>query len=582
MRIVTVRRISQVMFVAMLVWFAIVTSYGGDWWKLRGWTVNLLLQLDPLVGLGTILTTGTLYKGLLWGAATLALTMLIGRFFCGWICPFGTMHQAVAWLAHRKKSTARKLELNSYHGGQSVKYYILLFFLGLGAFPILGKSLMTGLLDPIPLVTRSVTLMLLPIADGPARLVSGAQRYYVESASILVVFFAALAMNLYIPRFFCRFVCPTGALFGIFNRFAVLRIGKTHAHCTDCLRCEKSCEGACHPAGNFRVSECVLCMNCLHDCKHGFITYGPSRSAGGEVEAPDISRRGFVLSVAAGAAALPAIRLSNAMGENYDPSLIRPPGSLPEQQFLERCIKCGQCMRVCPTNVIQPAGIQHGIESLWTPALNNRIGSSGCQYFCTSCGNICPTAAIRPLTMDEKHGTGDFADKGPIKLGTAFVDRGRCLPWAMGRPCIVCQENCPVSPKAIYTTDVFETIRDGERAVTAAGAGWLTLDGPKMAPRTLTTGDYFVVVPSLGAEPVMIVDNSADTVAPDPAHKWAKLPEAGTNVLLQVRLQKPWVDIHQCIGCGICEHECPVSGLRAIRVSAEGESRNKRSRLGLR
>jgi ferredoxin len=90
------------------------------------------------------------------------------------------------------------------------------------------------------------------------------------------------------------------------------------------------------------------------------------------------------------------------------------------------------------------------------------------------------------------------------------------------------------------------------------------------------------VMPSFDPVPVMIVDNSADTVAADPSRKWAKLPDAGTTVLLQVRLQKPWVDIHQCIGCGICEHECPVSGLRAIRVSAEGESRNKRSRLGLR
>jgi polyferredoxin len=581
MKITTVRRISQVMFLVMFLWFAIVMTYGSEWWRLRGWPVNLFLQLDPLVGLGTILTTGTLYKGLLWGAGTLVLTMLIGRFFCGWLCPFGTMHQAVGWLAHRGKPVARKLELNSYHRGQAVKYYILLFFLGMSAFHVLGTGLMTGLLDPIPLVTRSVTLMALPIADSADKVVSSAQRYYVEAASILLVFLAALAMNLWRPRFFCRFICPTGALFGIFDRFSLLRIGKTHAHCTDCLLCEKACEGACHPAGNFRQSECVLCGNCLNDCRHGFITYGPARSAGGEVESPDISRRGFVLSIAAGAAAMPAIRLANSVGANYDPSLIRPPGSLPEEQFLERCIKCGQCMRICPSNVIQPAGIQHGIESLWTPALNNRIGSSGCQYNCTSCGNICPTAAIRPLKMDEKHGTGDFADKGPIKLGTAFVDRGRCLPWAMGRPCIVCQENCPVSPKAIYTTEEYQTIRDGERAVSASGDGWLTLTGPKMTARSLTTGDYFIVVPSLDAMPVMIVDNSADTVAGDPAHKWKTPPQAGVKVLLQVRLQKPWIDIHQCIGCGICEHECPVSGLRAVRVSAEGETRNQRSRLGL-
>jgi ferredoxin len=320
-------------------------------------------------------------------------------------------------------------------------------------------------------------------------------------------------------------------------------------------------------------------MNCLHDCKHDLITYGPWRSAGGEFDTPDISRRGFILSVAGGAVALPAIRLANSVGANYDPSLIRPPGSLPEQQFLERCLKCGQCMRVCPTNVIQPAGLQHGIESLWTPTLNNRIGSSGCQYNCTSCGHICPTAAIRPITWDERHGTGDFAGKGPIKIGTAFVDRGRCLPWAMERPCIVCQENCPVSPKAIYTTEEYQTVRDGTYKIASADGDSITFSSGPMKAKAFATGDYYLVVPSVDAAPHQITDNTADSVKV--ATGFRTKPLAGQDALVQVRLQKPWVDIEQCIGCGICEHECPVSGLRAVRVSAEGETRNKRSRLGL-
>jgi polyferredoxin/NAD-dependent dihydropyrimidine dehydrogenase PreA subunit len=580
MRIVTVRRISQVFFLLLFTWFCVVSTSGTDWWRLRGWPVNLFLQLDPLVALGTVLTTGKLYAGLLWALPVLVLTILVGRFFCGWLCPFGTMHQAVGWLAHRNKPTARRLELNSYRRGGAVKYYILLVFLGMGAFPVLGRSLLTGLLDPIPLVTRSVNLMLLPIMDSADKFISVTQRYYTEAALILVVFFVALAMNLLIPRFYCRFICPTGALLGIIDRFALLRIGKTHAHCADCLRCERACEGACHPAGNFRISECVLCMNCLHDCKHELITYGPARSAGGEFDTPDISRRGFVLSVAGGAVALPAIRLANSVGANYDPLLIRPPGSLPEQQFLERCLKCGQCMRVCPTNVMQPAGLQHGIEALWTPTMNNRIGSSGCQYNCTACSHICPTAAIRPLKMDEKHGEGAFADKGPVKIGTAFVDRGRCLPWAMGKPCIVCQENCPVSPKAIYTTEEYETIRDGTKTIASADGDSITFSSSSLTAKALATGDYYLVIPSVDGLPYKIIDNTASAVKA--AQAWRDKPAPGQAALVQVRLQKPWVDIDQCIGCGICEHECPVSGQRAIRVSAEGESRNKRSRLGLR
>ena len=98
MRIVTVRRISQVFFLVLFLWFTLVTTFGERWHELRGWPVNWLLELDPLVGLGTVLTTGTLYAGLLWAVATLVLTAVLGRFFCGWLCPFGTLHQFFGWL----------------------------------------------------------------------------------------------------------------------------------------------------------------------------------------------------------------------------------------------------------------------------------------------------------------------------------------------------------------------------------------------------------------------------------------------------------------------------------------------------
>jgi ferredoxin len=193
----------------------------------------------------------------------------------------------------------------------------------------------------------------------------------------------------------------------------------------------------------------VLCFNCREDCKEQTISYQIIPSLAGEETNPDVSRRGFALSLVSGVFAIPAVRLSNKLGSNWTYNIIRPPGALSEREFLNRCIKCGQCMRICPTNVIQPGGVEGGLENLWTPVLNNRIGSSGCQLNCVACGQICPTSAIRPITLAEKLGADEFADVGPIKLGTAFVDRNRCLPWAMDKPCIVCEENCPVSPRFI-------------------------------------------------------------------------------------------------------------------------------------
>ncbi len=444
----------------------------------------------------------------------------------------------------------------------------------MAAFPSLAVSLQTGLLDPIPLITRSFNLVMMPILNRGFHIASATERFYTGAWLIFAVFVTAVLLNFAIPRFYCRFVCPLGALFGLIDRFAVWRIGKTKAECINCRLCNVNCEGGCEPASQIRISECVLCFNCLDDCKHNLLAYQTKKSAAGEITDPDISRRGFVLSLAGGVLAIPAVRLAAKLTTNRDHLLIRPPGALNEQEFLKRCIKCGQCMRVCPTNVIQPAGLDRGVENLWTPVLNNRIGSSGCQLNCVSCSQVCPTAAIRPLTLDEKLGKGGFADKGPIKLGTAFFDRGRCLPWAMGRPCLVCQENCPVSPKAIYTRETFNTVRDGKFRIKAVSSGALTIADAKITPAKYATGDYYCL---FGGDRFKIISNTEDTVVL--AADERILLKSQDLMEIQVRLQRPYIDVEKCIGCGTCEHECPVAGRPAVRVSSEGETRNPDNKI---
>ncbi|MHC4571459.1 MAG: 4Fe-4S binding protein [Planctomycetota bacterium] len=577
MKIVQVRRISQAFFFSIFVWFCIVSTVGEKLWQIRGWPVNWFLQLDPLVAIGTMLTTHTLYQGLLWALATVVLTIVLGRFFCSWVCPFGSIHHFVGFWGNRKKPAAQKIQLNKYRKAQYVKYFVLIVFLFMAAFPSLFATLQTGLLDPIPLVTRSFNLVLLPVFDRPINVTSVTQRFYVWAWLIFVMFLTTVLLNLYIPRFYCRFICPLGALLGIINRFAIWRIGKKQNECVDCKLCEKSCEGGCEPAGNMRISECVLCLNCLDDCKHELISYQTQPSLAGEITNPDISRRGFMLSLASGIFAIPAVRLSNKLGSNWYHRVIRPPGALAEDEFLKRCVKCSQCMRVCPTNVIQLGGFEGGLENLWTPVLNNRIGSSGCQLNCTACGQVCPTSAIRPITLSEKLGTDEFAKAGPIRLGTAFFDRGRCLPWAMDKPCIVCEENCPVSPKAIYTQECFNTIRDGVLTVKKATDNTIETVEENLLLDRFATGDYYCV--TKGGERMKIVANTENSIAIAPDKQFEKIPSAGSKIEVQVRLQKPYVDIEKCIGCGICEHECPVSGKKAVRVSAEGETRSTDRKL---
>jgi ferredoxin len=549
----------------------------------------------------------------------------------------------VGFLRNKKRSLSQKAAGNQYHGAQSIKYIILVFLLGaaagdliarptvvlvdryspLGTFLALvllvllffslkrlfsktGKlpwltfhvaaialffglflgnnlvvaSLQTGLLDPIPLITRSVNLIVLPILQGSVQWPAEGTRYAVGAWLIGAVFLTAVLLNLRVPRFYCRFLCPLGALFGILGRFSLWRVGASEGKCSNCLRCEAHCEGACTPSGEIRINECVLCMNCLNTCHDDLIGYRTSRSELGEVVSPDLSRRGVVLSLLSGVAAVPIIRLGGVIGANWQPRIIRPPGALSEADFLKRCLKCGQCMRICPTNIIHPAGFQGGLEGLWTPELNFRVGTSGCQYNCVMCGHVCPTAAIRSVTLDEKKGKNDFSADGPIRLGTAFVDRGRCLPWAMDKPCIVCQENCPVSPKAIFTRKQYITLRDGRFLVRKVSGVNVELDGTKLIPGAVATGDFFcLATENMNNLRGQILKNTENSIVLAQGHPWSEMFRPGTPLEIQILLKRPFVSPDKCTGCGICEHECPVSGKRAIRVTAENESRSKEHAL---
>ena len=109
---------------------------------------------------------------------------------------------------------------------------------------------------------------------------------------------------------------------------------------------------------------------------------------------------------------------------------VRPPGSLPEEAFLQACIRCGECFQACPNDVLQPAGFEHGLAGLWTPQVN--ANWAGCESSCNNCGQVCPTGAIRALPMEEKR---------VARMGLAKVEP-TCLPLAGKEACQLCVDEC--------------------------------------------------------------------------------------------------------------------------------------------
>ncbi len=312
MRIVVVRRVVQVFFVLLAFVLAFVATPGEGPIGMRGWPVSWMLELDPLVALGTILATGTLYAGLAWALVTVALTLVFGRVFCGWICPFGALHQFIGWLGRRRRKLSEQFAVNRPHKAQVLKYYILIWMLvaaagdfliqamrasfhdsalmagvvaivalviallaarrivrrwwaaALVVLPLLVlwwgvgylsgpssvriASLQTGLLDPIPLFFRSIHLAVLPLLDDVVAFPWGGLRTVSGAWLVGAIFVAALLVNLWSPRFYCRYLCPLGALLGLLGRNALWRVSRVSARCTDCDLCEQHCEGACSPS----------------------------------------------------------------------------------------------------------------------------------------------------------------------------------------------------------------------------------------------------------------------------------------------------------------------------------------------
>jgi ferredoxin len=265
-----------------------------------------------------------------------------------------------------------------------------------------------------------------------------------------LIFLGVLLLNLYKERFWCRYLCPAGALLAFLARWNLVKVRVNSKKCVQCKICALHCQTQATPFPNsdWQPGECVYCYSCSSLCPTAAIDF-PLRPAPAHSKPVDFTRRKWIFSTALSLAVVPLFRIS-ASGKRASEKLIRPPGALPEAKFLAACAKCGECMKVCPTNALQPAVGQAGPEGLWTPVLVPRIGY--CEYYCSLCTQVCPTGAIKELKIKEKV---------KVRIGSAWIKKDRCIPYALGDSCTVCEEQCPTSPKAIQLVETEVLLPDG-------------------------------------------------------------------------------------------------------------------------
>jgi polyferredoxin len=475
--------------------------------KQDGWSpdaVNIPMRLDPLLMLAHLLSSRTFLLGSTLALLSIALAVVFGRAWCGWLCPLGTLLD----IFPLKKPRGKRLP--PAESWRKAKYGLLIVTL---VAALLG-NLTLLIFDPLTILFRSLSMAIWPALDQivmrteellfsvpalstPVAVIDqwirpdifpGEPLYYRDAVLFGAVFLAVIGLNLLAPRAWCRYLCPLGGLLGLISKAALYR-RKVGEECKGCTLCTAACPtGTIDPKKAYTSdpSECTMCLDCLEACPRGLVAFQPKTSLARWNEY-DPDRRDALLAIG-GVIAWAALFRTGSMAKREPPYLLRPPGvrnTEPDQISFSKCIRCSECMRACPTQALQPAVPEAGLEGIWTPVLVPRLGY--CDYACNACGQICPVQAIPPLSLEAKR---------LEVIGKAYIDQDRCIAWSDHRDCIVCEEMCPLPDKAIQLEET----------------------------------------------QVWAPDNNRVTV---------KLP----HVLRE-----------QCIGCGICEYKCPVNGKAAIRV----------------
>lgn len=463
-----IRRLSQLSFLAVFVFLFVNTDYTGS--DELEYAVNILFRLDPFLAAVTMLAAKTVIALMLPALIVVVLTLLLGRSFCGWFCPLGTMLDGERYLV----PTDKKGYVTLYPRLGKVLMFatLLLAFFGfhiagyLDPFSILVRGLAQTVYPAFHALTQEffgftygtmpdfVNAATEPVYSWLKEWVLPAERKYFQLVYLSFVILALVFLfEIAQKRFFCRNICPLGAMLGLLGAKAPLKTRGGSDDCGNCRICAKLCRmGAIDEQRAVDMSACNLCIECAVKCPRQIISFGVDRATPKPAQA-NLSRRHF-LGVLAAAVALPSVKAANALTKNPDPLLVRPPGALAEKEFLQRCVRCAECLQVCIGNALQPVMLEGGLDSIFTPKLVARTGY--CEFNCTLCGQVCPTGALRKLTLTEKH---------QLKIGNAWFDKDRCLPWAKGIPCMVCEEHCPTPEKAIRFRQGETVNTKGERVM---------------------------------------------------------------------------------------------------------------------
>ncbi len=412
---------------------------------------NPFLKTDPLILLTHLQIEWDYFFGM---AGILALTVIFGRFFCGWICPLGTLIEILDLCI----KPLRKVIQKRLFQDRSLTTFAHRFALYPPSWFILGALLVAVFYTPPVLQFFHPNVWIIRIF----------------SLSLLGIIFVGLLVvaSLFSRRFWCSYICPLGALYGLLAKVSVFKL--LINKCSACGLCDTCPMNAAEYRSKTVIDhQCILCFEYEARCPASGFQFAVTHHA--RKHYTDETRRALLVQGAlfAGGLITGTLLTLSGRGKRGIPvpegtriatgsqlyfswpsdrmKLLRPPGVTDDNLFVQRCLRCFQCVQSCPNKIIKISGLKGGFNGVFTPHL--AFEEFGCDYNCQVCQLVCPNFAIPKQTL---------AEKQHAVIGIAAIDEKRCVVFAEDTNCLVCEEFCPVPDKAIKVSEKMKMVNGVE------------------------------------------------------------------------------------------------------------------------
>lgn len=322
-------------------------------------------------------------------AALLIISLLFGRIYCSMLCPLG-LYQEFLMLLFRRRVPVQK--------NRPYKYFLAAVVFGA---LIGGTAFLVKLIDPYTLFGSAASGAWLGLG--------------VLLALAVLVWFRG--------RLFCSNICPVGVVLGLISKHALKQIYIEKDKCVSCGLCAAKCPTGSIDFKNKTVDNetCIKCFKCLGGCRRGGIHYGSKPS---EKIAFNPARRRLLVSGAVVAVLALAVKGGIELGKTIAAKVkkvILPAGAGNAEDFANRCLNCNLCVQNCPMKILKKADGDY-------PAVHVDYTDGFCDYDCNRCSAICPSGAIKRLTLAEKQKT---------QIGLAVINEEVCIK------CGLCVMKCP-------------------------------------------------------------------------------------------------------------------------------------------